>query len=121
MGMTEAAKALAVTNHTLRRLTKTGVLPAEQVVAGAPYQIAELLADRSALLGTASIDRAFDLSNRASMRRTASRASGEIAAAVWPYALRRAFSARSAMTKNGRRAWTQQAASKTGPDLRSGS
>ena len=37
--MTEAAKALAVTNDTLRRLIKTGVLPAEQVVAGAPYQI----------------------------------------------------------------------------------
>jgi excisionase family DNA binding protein len=37
--MTEAAKALGVTNHTLRRLIKTGVLPAEQVVAGAPYQI----------------------------------------------------------------------------------
>jgi excisionase family DNA binding protein len=37
--MTEAAKALGVTNHTLRRLIKTGVLPAQQVVAGAPYQI----------------------------------------------------------------------------------
>jgi excisionase family DNA binding protein len=37
--MTEAAKALGVTNHTLRRLIKTGILPAEQVVAGAPYQI----------------------------------------------------------------------------------
>src|SRR5205807_400773 len=28
--MTEAARALGVTNHTLRRLIKTGVLPAEQ-------------------------------------------------------------------------------------------
>ena len=37
--MTEAAMALGVTNHTLRRLIKTQVLPAEQVVAGAPYQI----------------------------------------------------------------------------------
>jgi excisionase family DNA binding protein len=37
--MTEGAKALGVTNHTLRRLIKTGVLPAAQVVAGAPYQI----------------------------------------------------------------------------------
>jgi len=37
--MTEAATALGVTNHTLRRLIKTHVLPAEQVVAGAPYQI----------------------------------------------------------------------------------
>src|SRR6201996_1634539 len=37
--MTEAAAALGVTNHTLRRLIKTQVLPAEQVVAGAPYQI----------------------------------------------------------------------------------
>ena len=32
--MTEAAKALGVTNHTIRRLIKTGVLPAEQVVPG---------------------------------------------------------------------------------------
>ena len=37
--MTEAAKALGVTNHTIRRLIKTGVLPAVQVVPGAPYQI----------------------------------------------------------------------------------
>ena len=37
--MTEAAKVLGVTNHTLRRLIKNRVLPAEQVVAGAPYQI----------------------------------------------------------------------------------
>jgi excisionase family DNA binding protein len=37
--MTEAAKALGVTNHLIRRLIKTGALPAEQVVRGAPYQI----------------------------------------------------------------------------------
>lgn len=37
--MTEAAKALGVTNHTIRRLIKTGILPAVQVVTGAPYQI----------------------------------------------------------------------------------
>ena len=37
--MTEAAKALGVTNHLIRRLIKTGVLHAEQVVPGAPYQI----------------------------------------------------------------------------------
>jgi excisionase family DNA binding protein len=37
--MTEAAKALAVTNHAIRRLIKTGILPAVQVVPGAPYQI----------------------------------------------------------------------------------
>lgn len=37
--MTEAAKARGVTNHRIRRLIKTGVLPAEQVVPGAPYQI----------------------------------------------------------------------------------
>ena len=37
--MTEAAAALGVTNHTIRRLIRTGVLPAEQVVPGAPYQI----------------------------------------------------------------------------------
>ena len=37
--MTEAAKALDVTNHVIRRLIKTGSLPAVQVVPGAPYQI----------------------------------------------------------------------------------
>jgi excisionase family DNA binding protein len=37
--MTEAAKALGVTNHAIRRLIKTGVVPAVQVVPGAPYQI----------------------------------------------------------------------------------
>lgn len=37
--MTEAAKALGVTNHRIRRLIKSGVLPAEQVIPGAPYQI----------------------------------------------------------------------------------
>jgi excisionase family DNA binding protein len=37
--MTEAAKALGVTNHAIRRLIKAGVLPAAQVVPGAPHQI----------------------------------------------------------------------------------
>ena len=37
--MTEAAKSLNVTNHTIRRLIKTKILPATQVVPGAPYQI----------------------------------------------------------------------------------
>jgi excisionase family DNA binding protein len=37
--MTEAATALGITNHAIRRLIKTGVLSAVQVVPGAPYQI----------------------------------------------------------------------------------
>jgi len=37
--MTEAGKALGVTNHVIRHLIKTGVLPAKQVVPRAPYQI----------------------------------------------------------------------------------
>ena len=37
--LTEAAVALHVTSHTIRRLIKSGVLPAVQVVPGAPYQI----------------------------------------------------------------------------------
>ena len=37
--MTEAAAALGVTNHAIRRLIRAGALPAEQVVPGAPYQI----------------------------------------------------------------------------------
>ena len=37
--MAEAATALGVTNHVIRRLIKDRVLAAEQVVPGAPYQI----------------------------------------------------------------------------------
>ncbi len=37
--MSEAAAKLGVTNHTIRRLIRGHVLPAEQVVPGAPYQI----------------------------------------------------------------------------------
>lgn len=37
--MSEAAKELGVTNHVIRRLIKDGILPAKQVVDGAPYQI----------------------------------------------------------------------------------
>jgi excisionase family DNA binding protein len=37
--MTEAAKMLGVTNHTIRRLIKTKILAATQVVPGAPFQI----------------------------------------------------------------------------------
>lgn len=37
--MTEAAKALNVTNHRIRHLIRSGILPAVQVVSGAPYQI----------------------------------------------------------------------------------
>jgi excisionase family DNA binding protein len=37
--MSEAATTLGVTNHTIRRLIREGLLPAEQVVPRAPYQI----------------------------------------------------------------------------------
>ena len=37
--MSEAAKELGVTNHVIRRLIKGEILPAKQVVDGAPYQI----------------------------------------------------------------------------------
>jgi excisionase family DNA binding protein len=37
--MSEAATKLGVTHHRIRRLIKDGILPAEQVVPGAPYQI----------------------------------------------------------------------------------
>ena len=37
--MTEAAKELGVTNHVIRRLIKDGILPANRLVEGAPYQI----------------------------------------------------------------------------------
>jgi excisionase family DNA binding protein len=37
--MSEAAKLLSATNHAIRRLIKERILPAEQVVPDAPYQI----------------------------------------------------------------------------------
>lgn len=37
--MSEAAKTLGVTNHTIRRLIKASILPAVQIVPGAPFQI----------------------------------------------------------------------------------
>ena len=37
--MTEAATALGVTNHTIRRLIRANILAAMQVVPGAPFQI----------------------------------------------------------------------------------
>lgn len=37
--MTEAARALDVTNHVIRRLIRDGILPAQQVMPRAPYQI----------------------------------------------------------------------------------
>ncbi|WP_221885737.1 helix-turn-helix domain-containing protein [Variovorax sp. MHTC-1] len=37
--MSEAAATLGVNNHRIRRLIKDGLLPAEQVVPRAPYQI----------------------------------------------------------------------------------
>src|SRR5215469_1024597 len=54
------------------------------------------------------------MSNRASMRRTASRAIGEITAVVLPWTLRRAFAAMSARAKNGRLAWAQHPAATIG-------
>jgi len=46
--MREAAQHCGVTSHRIRRLIQAGVLPAEQVVAGAPYQIraADLQSER---------------------------------------------------------------------------
>jgi excisionase family DNA binding protein len=46
--MREAAQHCGVTSHRIRRLIQAGVLPAEQVVPGAPYQIraADLQSDR---------------------------------------------------------------------------
>jgi excisionase family DNA binding protein len=37
--LTEAAKHLGIGSHMIRRLIQTGVLPAEQVMRGAPHQI----------------------------------------------------------------------------------
>lgn len=52
--MSEAAAKLGVTNHRIRRLIKDGVLPAEQVVPRAPYQIrADDLASPAVMAATA--------------------------------------------------------------------
>jgi hypothetical protein len=81
---------------------------------------AQFLPNRPALLGALAIDRAFDVKqgvnavNRLQCR-------GEIGLAVLPCALRRALAATSARMKNGRRAWTQHAASTNRPGLRSAS
>ncbi len=46
--MSEAAAKLGVNNHRIRRLITDGLLPAEQVVPRAPYQIraSDLLAQK---------------------------------------------------------------------------
>lgn len=46
--MSEAARELGVTNHVIRRLIQENLLPAEQIVTGAPYKIcaADLQRDR---------------------------------------------------------------------------
>ncbi len=56
--MTEAAKQLGVTNHVIRRLIKDAILPANQVVEGAPYQI------RAEDLQSEDVTRAVDRKRR---------------------------------------------------------
>lgn len=48
--MREAAAKLGVTSHAIRRLIQDGVLPAEQVVPGAPWQIQIKDLDRDAVI-----------------------------------------------------------------------
>jgi DNA invertase Pin-like site-specific DNA recombinase len=56
--MSEAAAKLAVTNHRIRHLIKEGLLPAEQVVPRAPYQIrASDLLDPRVIEATTRTDR----------------------------------------------------------------
>ena len=57
------------------------------------------------------------IANKASIRRTASSASGVITTGLVPCTLRRALSAKSAITKNGSLVWAQHA-SKIRPALR---
>jgi excisionase family DNA binding protein len=56
--LSEAARALAVSHHTIRRLIRDGELPAQQVVPRAPYQIqvSDLRSERV----TALLDRRCD-------------------------------------------------------------
>jgi len=56
--MSEAAATLGVNNHRIRRLIKEGLLPAEQVVPRAPYQIrASDLLDQRVIDAAARTDR----------------------------------------------------------------
>jgi excisionase family DNA binding protein len=56
--MSEAAATLGVNNHRIRRLIKEGLLPAEQVVPRAPYQIrASNLLDQRVIDAAARTDR----------------------------------------------------------------
>ncbi len=56
--MSEAAAKLGVNNHRIRRLIKDGLLPAEQVVPRAPYQIrASDLLDQKVIDAAARTDR----------------------------------------------------------------
>jgi hypothetical protein len=67
------------------------------------------LANSLSLVGALAIDRALDLEQGVDAA-PISMATGEMTISFFPAALRRAFSSRSAMAKNGRRAWTQQRA-----------
>jgi hypothetical protein len=69
------------------------------------------------LFGAEAVDGALDLEQRVDALDGLS-AMGEIAAGFSPLALRRALAAMSASTKNWRRLWAQQAASRIGPELR---
>ena len=48
--MREAAAKLGVTSHVIRRLIQHSVLPAEQVVPGAPWQIQTKDLDKEAII-----------------------------------------------------------------------
>ena len=68
--MSEAAAKLGVTSHRIRRLIKDGILPAEQVVPRAPYQIrASDLLDQTIIEAAARTARPcrIDAANQISM------------------------------------------------------
>jgi excisionase family DNA binding protein len=68
--MSEAAAMLDVTHHRIRRLIKDGILAAEQVLTGAPYQIraADLQDERvSAAIGRTGRPCRVDLENQLPM------------------------------------------------------
>jgi hypothetical protein len=76
------------------------------------------LTDGEPLIGGQPIDAAFDIEQGVDAC-TASSAIGEMTGSVRPWARRRSPAATSASTKNLRRAWAQQAASRIGPGRRS--
>src|SRR5689334_11410477 len=120
-----AVVAVASAEYLERRGEPTRPSDLDRHDENSPAPRRSALSRRKRSSATASLSRACALlpmmersiSNSASIRRTTSIAIGDSATSFLPAALRRAFFSTSAMTKKGRRACDQQAASRIGPGV----